>query len=146
MFSSDNGSSGVADFPFLLTKGYNPSYIFRDKKTSIYEGGHRVTTIVHYQNKIGVGQVCKDNVSHVDFFRTFADMLDISLSDNAGEDSFSNLKTWFNNEKSLRKSTIYSSHSSFLSIVSGKWKLECCENGGTSKAADLAMMKNEFVE
>ncbi len=31
-FTSDNGCSGVADYPFLLEHGHNPSYHFRGKK------------------------------------------------------------------------------------------------------------------
>ena len=56
IFTSDNGCSGVADYPFLLSRGHNPSYHFRGRKCSLYEGGHRVPTIVSWPAHIRPGR------------------------------------------------------------------------------------------
>lgn len=130
IFTSDNGCSGVADYPFLLEHGHNPSYIFRGKKFDIYEGGHRVPTIVHYPAMIRGAQVCDSNVCHVDFFRTFADMLGVALPDEAAEDSISNLPIWTGKETKVREDIVYSAGAGFFAIQKGPWKLELCEGTG----------------
>lgn len=142
VFTSDNGCSGVADYPYLTAKGHNPSAWFRGKKFSIYEGGHRVPTIVHYPAMISPGSICESNVCHTDFFRTFAELLGVDVPEDAAEDSYSNLELWKGTGKCGRKATVYSSGAGYFGIVSGKWKLACCENGGDGEAA----MRSAFTK
>jgi arylsulfatase A-like enzyme len=147
VFTSDNGCSGVADYPFLLERGHNPSYIFRGKKMSIYEGGHRVPTIVHYPAMITPNTACDSNVCHTDFFRTFTELLNIDVPQAAAEDSFSNLSLWKQTGECERKATIYNCSSGYFGIVSGEWKLACCEQGGdTQKAMNSAFSKKPIEQ
>ncbi len=132
IFTSDNGCSGVADYPFLLEHGHNPSYQFRGKKFELFEGGHRVPTIVHFPDLIKAGW-SEHNICHTDFFATFAELLNIPLEDHVAEDSFSNLDLWNGKETCKREGTIYSSGTGFFSIVKNGWKLICSENGGHSQ-------------
>ncbi|MGB0414720.1 MAG: sulfatase-like hydrolase/transferase, partial [Coraliomargarita sp.] len=41
IFTADNGCSHIADFPYLLERGHNPSYLYRGQKADLYEGGNR---------------------------------------------------------------------------------------------------------
>lgn len=130
IFTSDNGCSGVADYPALLEKGHNPSYIFRGKKTEIYEGGHRVPTIVHYPACVPANTTCGETVCHTDFFRTFGDLLNLPVEDSAAEDSVSNLPLWKGGQDPVRESTVYTSVAGCFAIQQGPWKLELCETAG----------------
>lgn len=131
VFTSDNGCSGVADIPLLEANGHFPSYLYRGYKLSLYEGGHRVPTIVSYPNKISAGSRCDTNICNTDFFATFADVLGVRLADDVAEDSFSNLKLWEGTNECARESTVYSGFTGFLGILKGAYKLNCVENGGT---------------
>ncbi len=135
IFTSDNGCSGVADYPFLLSKGHNPSAIYRGKKGAIYEGGHRVPTIVSWPAAIPAGTVCDSLVCHSDFFRSFSDILGISLPDNAAEDSISNLPLWKDPKASVREDAVFACSSGYMAIEKDGWKLELCENGGDTPKA-----------
>ncbi len=130
IFTSDNGCSGVADIPLLQSHGHYPSYTFRGNKISLFEGGHRVPTIVSYPKMIAQNSVCDDIICHADFFATFADMFGTKLNDNTAEDSFSNLKLWDKTGKCARTATVYSCLSGHLGIVKNGYKLNLCQDGG----------------
>ncbi|OON95558.1 MAG: hypothetical protein ATN31_10745 [Candidatus Epulonipiscioides saccharophilum] len=130
--TSDNGCSGVADLAFLEKNGHYSSAIYREHKMSLYEGGHRVPTIISYPDKIEPNSVCDFNICNTDFFATFADLLNTDLPDNVAEDSFSNLKLWEGKNESERTSTVYSGFTGFMGIVKGEYKLNCAEDGGTN--------------
>jgi len=134
LFLSDNGCSGLADYPFLTSRGHNPSYIFRGKKCDIYEGGHRVPTIMSWPKKYMNGVNCHEMVCHCDWFATFAKLLDISVPDNAGEDSFDLGSLLNGGEKPVRETIIHSSADGSFSIRDKDWKLELCSGAGNAFA------------
>ncbi len=141
IFTSDNGCSGIVDFPALMDLGHNPSSIYRGRKSEIYDGGHRVPTIVSYPRKIKAGDVCRQTVSHADFFRTLAELLDIGLPDDAAEDSVSNLQLWLGSHRPVRDSLIYSSADGSFAIQQGDWKLALCR-GAAGMGKDQAAENN----
>ena len=72
-FTSDNGCSPSADFPALLAKGHNPSYILRGYKADIWDGGHRVPLIVRWPGR-GAARFPSDQlVSLMDLMATCAE-------------------------------------------------------------------------
>ncbi len=146
VFTSDNGCSGVADYPLLQSLGHDPSAGYRGKKFSIYEGGHRVPTIVTYPGKIPAGTVNASLVSHADFFRSFAELLDVKVPDSAAEDSISNLPLWKQEKKAVREDAVFASGAGFLAIEKDGWKLELCENGGDSEKAMRAAFTHTPLE
>src|SRR5205085_9531519 len=91
IFTSDNGCSPQADFPALLRLGHNPSYVFRGHKADIYEGGHRVPFFVRWPGHVPPGNASNQTTCLTDFLATCADVLDLTLSDDAAEDSVSML-------------------------------------------------------
>lgn len=130
LFTSDNGCSGVADYPFLLEHGHNPSYVFRGKKADIWEGGHRVPTILSWPGRFAGRANCDALVCLSDFFRSFAQLTDQTLPDNAGEDSVSLLPLLDGSVQAVRDSIIHSSADGSFSIREKNWKLELCPGGG----------------
>ena len=132
VYASDNGCSPQADFQALAQKGHNPSYHFRGHKADIYEGGHRIPLLVRWPRGIQAGQICAETVCLCDIMATMADILGVSLPDNMGEDSVSNLPVWQGKtpDRSLREATVHQSIDGSLSIRKGRYKLEMCPGSG----------------
>jgi arylsulfatase A-like enzyme len=147
IFTSDNGCSGVADYPALAKLGHDPSGGYRGKKFDVYEGGHRVPTIVRYPDGIRGGQESDALVCHSDFFATFAELLGEKIPDEAAEDSISNLPVWKNPKQEVREDAVFAAGTGFLAIEKDGWKLECCEDGGSSeKAFEAAQTGKEIPQ
>ena len=132
IFTSDNGCSPRADYNELAYLGHNPSYVFRGHKADIYEGGHRIPLVVRWPSEIAGGSASDETVCLADLLATCAGILDVSLPDNAGEDSASNLGVWRGDpaDNSVREATVHHSMDGSFSIRKGKWKLEMCKGSG----------------
>ncbi len=145
IFTSDNGCSSVVDFEEMIKKGHNPSYHFRGDKGMMYEGGHRVPTIIHYPSKIRAGSICEENVCHTDFYRTFADMFSNTLPDEVAEDSFSMLPLIYETGKSDRAATICNSAVGFMGIIKNGYKLLCCPDGGVGRTCVQSVLEGKTI-
>lgn len=131
IFTSDNGCSPSADYPTLLEKGHNPSYVFRGTKADIYEGGHRVPFFVRWPAKIKPGQISSQLVCLTDFMATAADVTQTNLPENAAEDSFSLMPGLLGQKnKSVRQSAVHHSINGNFAIREGQWKLALCPGSG----------------
>ena len=130
IFASDNGCSGVADYPYLTAHGHNPSYVFRGKKTDIYEGGHRIPAIISWPDKYKEAGACDQMTCLSDLYATFAELLGEEIPDNAGEDSISLMPALHENKK-VRNSVVHSSGNGSFSIRTQDWKLELCRDAGS---------------
>lgn len=135
VYTSDNGCSPMADYEELEKFGHNPSYIFRGTKADIYEGGHRIPLLVQWPKHIEKNSSCKSLVCLCDFMATIAELLGISLPDDMGEDSVSNLELWIGDRnKEVREDIVHQSIDGSLSIRRKNFKLELCAgSGGWSK-------------
>lgn len=131
VYTSDNGCSPAANYPELLEKGHNPSYVFRGTKADIYEGGHRIPLIVQWPDQMPKGKFCDRTVCLCDLMATMADYLDITLDEKTGVDSVSNLSLWMNPDgEEVRKDLVHQSIDGSLSIRKGNFKLEMCPGSG----------------
>lgn len=132
IFTSDNGCSPMARFDELAQVGHNPNYVFRGHKADIYEGGHRIPLLVRWPERIQAGSISDEPVCLVDFMATMADIVNAKLSDDAAEDSISNLPIWLNQQldQPLREATVHHSFDGSFSIRKGNWKLEMCPGSG----------------
>ncbi len=142
-FTSDNGCSPSADFPALLAKGHNPSYILRGHKADIWDGGHRVPFIVRWPGRARPGSVNDQLVSLMDLMATCAEIVGVKLPDNAAEDSVSLLRALLGKAgKPLREALVHHSVFGKFSIRQGPWKLELCPgSGGWSTPRDPQAFK-----
>lgn len=144
IFTSDNGCSPTADFPQLISKGHNPSAIYRGTKSDIWEGGHRVPFIAKWPNKIKKGTSTSEVICTTDFFATAAAISNYKMADNEGEDSY-NMMPLFENKKlntPFREAIVHHSIKGNFSIRKGDWKLEICPgSGGWSKPVDSVAIK-----
>lgn len=132
IFTSDNGVSPQADLEALAQLGHHSSYVFRGYKADIYEGGHRIPFIVRWPERIAAGSFSKEPICLGDLMATVAELVEVKLPDNAGEDSVSNLPVWLGADHStpLREATVHHSVNGFFAIRRGQWKLELCPGSG----------------
>lgn len=141
VFASDNGFANPADLKAQLSKGHNPSMMYRGVKTDIFEGGHHVPFIVSWKKVIKTPKVSSQLLCTTDFFQTLSELNKTKLPDNVAEDSFSFLSeiTGKKSEYVVRKSIIHHSSDGFFAIRKGKWKLiMCSHSGGNSKPKETS--------
>ncbi|MDG1278046.1 MAG: arylsulfatase [Algoriphagus sp.] len=132
IFMSDNGCSPAAGFDKLVEMGHFPSAHFRGHKADIYEGGHRVPFIAKWPAKIKAGTVRDETISIADFFATAADIVDYSIVDSEGEDSYSLVPLFDFEKKSIafREATVFHSVEGNFAIRKGDWKLILAKGSG----------------
>lgn len=97
----------------------------RGEKAMFYEGGHRIPFIARWPGKIAPATTSEEVICLTDFMATFADILDISIGDDAAEDSYSILPALLQEsyEKPLREATVHHSTSGDFAIRKGDYKL-----------------------
>lgn len=121
--TSDNG-------PETTWKERNERYqhasngIYRDGKRSVYEGGHRVPFIVRWPEKITGGRTSDALICQTDVLATIAEIVDVELLANAGEDSQSFLRILLDeSHRHKRVPVIHHGASGRFAIRDGDWKL-----------------------
>ena len=131
VLTSDNGCSPQADFPELLSKGHNPSHLFRGHKADIFEGGHHIPFIVRWPAMVKPGTKSDQLLCLTDLMATCADILKVALPANAGEDSVSFLSALIGQDKgSLREALVHHSVNGTFAIRQGNMKLLMCKDSG----------------
>lgn len=153
IFTSDNGCGNYIGVKDLQEQGHYVNGSLRGYKGDIWEGGHRIPFIVRLPGVVKPGTVCGQLVHQADIMATLADLLDIKLPGNIGEDSFSILKLMKGDNKPVRKYAISASALGVQSVRSGSWKLICTEipqlynlADDLSETKDLASVKPQMVK
>jgi arylsulfatase A-like enzyme len=90
IFTADNGASR-ASFPLELEAelGHNPSHIYRGRKGSLDEGGHRVPFIARWPAGVEAKSTADVASNLNDLYATCADIVNADIATDAGEDSYS---------------------------------------------------------
>ncbi len=131
VFTSDNGCSPAADFPFLKSVGHNPSYHFRGMKSDIYEGGHRVPLLMRWPRMIEPNSQNDHLVCLGDLYATLSTVVGHALSSDEAVDSQSMFS--FHDgvlQERGRASLVHQSLDGSLALRRGAWKLEMCKGSG----------------
>lgn len=129
IFSTDNGTAGFARFKEIKKKGVDFEANFKGRKGQIWEGGHRVPFIARWPGVIEAGATCDEVICLNDFMATTAELLDVDLPDDTGEDSTSILPLLTGEAKTLpdRPAVVHHSYQGQFAIRLGKWKLVISE-------------------
>jgi arylsulfatase A-like enzyme len=134
VFTSDNGTSPASKLDQMQAKGHFSSMDYRGLKGSLYEGGHRVPFIVRWPNSVKAGTKTNYHGSLVDMMATVADINDVKLADNVGEDSVSFLPVLQGKiVDDTKRGIVYHSDAGYYAIAQGKWKLVLHKTGGTRR-------------
>ncbi len=129
--SSDNGTSApTSKMKDLNEMGHFPSGDLRGSKADIWDGGHRVPFLVSWPavvqpNSRTVGLVCLTDIT-----RTVADILQLNLPENVGEDSISFLPLLNRNGTHARHDVVHHSVSGYFAVRQDNWKLSLCPGSG----------------
>ena len=131
VFTTDNGCSPAADVTALEGQGHYPSYIFRGYKADLYEGGHRVPTIVEW-SQADQGKTCAQTICLSDFVATFAALNGYEIQDDEAEDSYNILPLLKDAgyRKTIREALVHHSVNGSFSIRKGQWKLLLTPDSG----------------
>ncbi|MFX0075326.1 MAG: sulfatase-like hydrolase/transferase, partial [Candidatus Hermodarchaeota archaeon] len=122
IITSDNGARATCfngeDY------GHLSNGPWRGQKGDIWEGGHRIPLIVKWPNHIQSKGVSNETLCLVDFFATFAALLELSTSDRYAEDSFNMLPILLGEKQSqsIRNSLVHHSWIGRFSIRQNNWK------------------------
>ncbi len=129
IFSSDNGpvyDDGYSDGTVVETsrkevdQGHDASGPYRGGKYQIYEGGTRVPFIVSWPGTIKPG-TSNALVSHTDFIRSFAQLLDVKLPKGAAPDGLNSMDALFKKAKGNRYLIEETGHN--IALRDGNWKM-----------------------
>lgn len=122
LFGTDNGCHQSPSK--FLEFGHSVSGPFRDKKTSIYEGGHHIPFIVRWPSVVKAGSRSDQLICMSDLFATFAEFYSFDFEDDTAEDSISFLPILKGSEPEVtRKSIIHHDHQGRFAVRDGEWKL-----------------------
>lgn len=135
IFTADNGTSPMAKLDKMQAQGHFSSHIYRGLKGTTWEGGHRVPFLVQWPKSVKAGSTSKQVICTTDLMATAAEINQIKLTDNTGEDSVSFLPAL--NGKPIPelpgRAVIHHSDSGVFAIRSGKWKLMLDNKGGSRR-------------
>jgi arylsulfatase A-like enzyme len=140
IFASDNGVSPAAKLPELAAHGHDPSYVFRGRKSDIWDGGHHVPFLARWPGQVPPGSTSDELIGLGDLLATCADILGVDLPADSAEDSVSILPALLVRPHApLHEAIVHHSSSGRFSIRQGVWKLELCSgSGGASDPTDAA--------
>jgi arylsulfatase A len=128
IFSADNGAERYA-YPRDEKFGHWSSHPLRGLKRDIYEGGHRVPTLIKWPGITKPGAVCDALVSQIDFMATLASSLGYELPENAAEDSHDLMPLLKGGKESVRTTHIHNTNPNSYAIRHGKWSLIDAKTG-----------------
>lgn len=138
IFTSDNGPENTWKQRIKMHQHFSAG-IYRGGKRSIYEGGHRVPFLIRWPAKVKAGRVWNRPVCQTDLLGTFAEMLDVGLPNNAGEDSDSFFKVLTNEQANLERAPMINhSASGRFAIRDEHWKLVMETKTESRELYDLA--------
>jgi arylsulfatase A len=124
MVTSDNGGRLLGYD--CIDYGHKTNGDWRGQKADIWEGGHREPFVARWPGSITPGSISDQTICLADFTATCADLMDVTLPDDAAEDSFSFLSVLFgadNPDAPIRPPVVHHSANGMFSIRDGEWKL-----------------------
>ena len=146
IFASDNGPFWKPDFKKRFQ--HSAADIYRGMKADIHEGGHRIPFVVRWPGKVREGSTSDHLTSLTDLLATCADVLDVSLPDGQGEDSYSIYPVLMGNTQGevMSPAVIHHSSQGMFAIRKGDWKLiEGRGSGGFTEPVSIEPGEGEPI-
>lgn len=142
ILSSDNGpvvDDGYADEAVAKLGSHRPTGPLRGNKYSAFEGGTHIPAIVRWPKEIHKAAVSDALVSQIDWFASFASLLQVRLPKGAAIDSRNHLDTWLGKDNADRPWVIEQALNHALSVRTKEWKY-------IEPSRGEAIMERESVE
>lgn len=151
IFATDNGCHQNPQK--FLPMGHSVSGPLRDKKTSIYDGGHRIPFIVRWPGLVKAKSESNQLICMSDVFSTFAEYFEFDHADDTAEDSISFLPVLRGAELTAqRENIVHHDIEGHFAMRSGPWKLILMPDrrakGAKGKSADFQLynMQDDIAE
>jgi arylsulfatase A len=153
LFTSDNGCSPAAKVDQLEKQGHFPSANFRGYKADIWDGGHHIPFIARWPAVIKPGSICQQLTCLTDLMATSAEILDVKVPANAGEDSVSILPLLMGKNLPVREAVVHHSINGMfalrqmsLKLIFGKGSGGWAPNGSDESSLQLYDMIKDVSE
>jgi len=146
IFTSDNGFAPVAGNRELESKGHFPSGPYRGYKFDPWEGGHRVPFIVRWPGVVQPGASCEALIHHADLMATLAAVWEVTLPEDAAEDSFNILPLLKGSRGKARKHAVSCAFNGAPTLRQDEWKLVCAPDERLGTRVHLFNLKNDPAE
>ena len=141
--TSDNGANWMeAD---IDKYAHRANYIYKGRKSDIFEGGHRVPFLAQWPGVIPAGLTSNQLMCSTDLFATLANVLNQPEIENGAEDSF-NLWPAFTSKvnQPIREAVVHHSIYGMFSIRKDRWKYTPeLGSGGFTKPTNVEPKSNE---
>ncbi len=150
IFASDNGcahyvgtfSAGRGNCEASMeAQGHYSSGPYRGYKSDAWDGGHRIPCIARWPAVIEAGSTCDALVCLADIMATCAEMLEVPLSADVGEDSVSMLPLFEQTANRTRECVVHHSAAGKFAIRDQRWKLVLCPGSGGWTHSDAEAAK-----
>jgi arylsulfatase A-like enzyme len=130
--TSDNGS------PQQPAAGHSPSYIWRGRKTDIFEGGHRMPFIAHWPGHIKKDSICDAPIVLGDLSATFAGVIGQPMPNGGYEDSVDASPLLFGRSGyPSERVIVHQSGNGLFAVRQGDWKyIDGRGSGGWTKGGE----------
>lgn len=141
--TSDNGSNWTERDQEKYT--HRANYIYKGRKSDIYDGGHRVPYIAQFPGVIPAGLESNQLMCTTDLFATLAGILNNPNVKKGAEDSYNMWPAYISNIKiPIREAVVHHSIYGMFSIRKGKWKFTPeLGSGGFTKPKIIEPKLNE---
>jgi arylsulfatase A-like enzyme len=144
IFTSDNGPFWKPDF--IEKYNHKSAANYRGMKADIHEGGHRIPFIVKWPKRVKAGSISDFPATLTNLMATCADLFNVELTENSGEDSQSILPIILADKANYQEPIAIVHHSSkgFFAVRKGPWKLiDKLGSGGFSEPVVIKPKPNE---
>ncbi len=139
IFSSDNG-------PWLVMEDHGGSAgVLREGKQFTFEGGMRVPTVAMWKGTIKPGSVCTDLATQMDWFPTFANLLDIPLPDDRSIDGRDLSGVLLGQAKRQGDDFLFFDGENLQGYRKGKWKIKKPFSGTNGSPWQMAVTAHDTL-
>jgi arylsulfatase A-like enzyme len=138
ILTSDNGFAPYVGAKHLEQQGHYPSGPLRGYKGDAWEGGHRVPFIAKWPGVVNKGSRCDHLVHQADIMATVAEVVDVRLPVDAGEDSFSLVPLLQGNNQPIREHAVSHGSTGLAALRLGTWKMLFGPSGGGAWSSESA--------
>ncbi len=145
IFSSDNGPETYA-YERIRRHGHRSMGPLRGLKRDLWEGGHRVPTIIRWPGKVPVGQVSDGLISQIDWFATIAGIVGSEIPTGEAEDSIDQRALIFGTGPTARKDLVHNTNPNGYALRSENWVLIDAKSGGVSKVPEWFDADNGYTK
>lgn len=135
IFSADNGPEHYA-YERMKKFDHRSSGPLRGLKRDLWEGGHRVPTIVRWPGNVPAGRVNDGLLSQIDLYATLAEIVGAEIPEGSAEDSYNQLAMLKGEGISARDTLVHNTNANGYALRHGDWVLIAAKSGGVSKVPD----------